>query len=64
VVLGKAKVMSHVDLVEARVKRATKDAAKAQGKGKCNRKRTSEAAEPMGPPWCGGANYRLLQWRE
>jgi len=43
VILGKAKVMSYEDLVEARVKRAVKDAAKTQGKGKCGRKRKSPA---------------------
>lgn len=44
VVLGKAKVMSYEDLEEARAKRATKDAAKAEGKGKRGRKRKSQAA--------------------
>jgi arginine utilization protein RocB len=34
VVLGKAHVMSYDDLMEARAKRAAKDAAKAEGKGK------------------------------
>lgn len=42
-VLGKAKVMSYEDLEEARAKRATKDAAKAEGKGKRGRKRKSQA---------------------
>jgi hypothetical protein len=51
-VLGKAKVMGYEELVEAREKRAEKDAAlRAKGKGKRGRKRTSavleaDAAEP------------------
>jgi hypothetical protein len=45
-VLGKAKVMSYEDLVEARVKRAEKDAAKeAKSKGKSGRKRQSSMPE-------------------
>ena len=51
-VLGKAKVMGYEELVEAREKRAEKDATqKAKGKGKRGRKRTNvvvedNAAEP------------------
>jgi hypothetical protein len=45
-VLGKAKVMGYDELIEAREKRAKKDAAqKAKGKGKRGRKRTSAAVE-------------------
>ncbi|RII22709.1 hypothetical protein CUC08_Gglean013427 [Alternaria sp. MG1] len=45
-VLGKAKVMGYEELVEAREKRAEKDAAqKAKGKGKRDRKRKSAAVE-------------------
>lgn len=42
VVLGKAKVMSYEDLVEARAKRAEKEAAKeAKGKGKRGRPKSA-----------------------
>lgn len=45
-VLGKAKVMSHEDLKEARAKRAEKEAAKeAKGKGKRGRKCKSATPE-------------------
>jgi hypothetical protein len=45
-VLGKAKVMGYEELVEAREKRAEKEAArKVKGKGKRGRKRTSAAPE-------------------
>jgi hypothetical protein len=45
-VLGKAKVMSYEDLVEARAKRVVKDAARAaKGKGKRGRKRKSGTLE-------------------
>ncbi|CAA9957704.1 hypothetical protein PTMSG1_01312 [Pyrenophora teres f. maculata] len=45
-VLGKAKVMGYEELVEAREKRAEKDAAqKAKGKGKRGGKRKSAAVE-------------------
>jgi hypothetical protein len=45
-VLGKAKVMGYDELMEAREKRAEKDAAQeAKGKGKRGRKRTSAAVE-------------------
>jgi hypothetical protein len=45
-VLGKAKVMGYEELVEAREKRAEKEAAwKVRGKGKRGRKRTSAAPE-------------------
>jgi hypothetical protein len=45
-VLGKAKVMGYKELVEAREKRAEKEAArKVKGKGKRGRKRTSAAPE-------------------
>lgn len=43
VVLGTAKVMSYEDIEEARLKRASKDAAKGQGKR--GRKRKSVAVE-------------------
>ena len=49
-VLGKAKVMSYEDLVEARAKRAEKEAAKeAKGKGKRGRKRKSAMLEVDAP---------------
>lgn len=45
-VLGKAKVMGYEELIEAREKRAEKDAAQeAKGKGKRGRKRTSAVLE-------------------
>jgi hypothetical protein len=45
-VLGKAKVMSYEDLVEARAKRVLKEATRAaQGKGRRGRKRKSSALE-------------------
>jgi hypothetical protein len=45
-VLGKAKIMGYDELMEAREKRAEKDAAQeAKGKGKRGRKRTSAAVE-------------------
>jgi hypothetical protein len=45
-VLGKAKVMSYKDLVEARVKRVVKEATRAaKGKGKRGRKRKSSTLE-------------------
>jgi hypothetical protein len=45
-VLGKAKVMGYEELVEAREKRAEKEAAwKVRGKGKRGQKRTSAAPE-------------------
>ncbi|KAI1525550.1 DDE-1 multi-domain protein [Pyrenophora tritici-repentis] len=45
-VLGKAKVMGYEELMEAREKRAEKDAAQeAKGKGKRGRKRTSAVLE-------------------
>jgi hypothetical protein len=49
VVLGKVKVMSYKDLVEARAKRAAKDAAKAKGQGKRGRKRKSPTPEADAP---------------
>lgn len=60
VVLGKAKVMSYGDLVEARVKRAVKDAAKARGKGKCGRKRKSPASRADAPE----SNARMARMSE
>jgi hypothetical protein len=49
-VLGKAKVMSYEDLVEARAKRVVKDATRAaKGKGKRGRKRKSAALEADEP---------------
>jgi len=47
VILGTAKVMGYEDLVEARKKRAEKDAAKEKGnsKGKGSRKRKTAAVE-------------------
>jgi hypothetical protein len=47
-VLGTARVMSYQDLVEARAKRAEKDAAKEKGKGKRGRKRKYTASETDG----------------
>jgi hypothetical protein len=47
-VLGTARVMSYQDLVEARAKRAEKDAAKEKGKGKRGRKRKNTASETEG----------------
>jgi hypothetical protein len=44
-VLGKVKVISYEDLEEARAKRAVKDAAKAERKGKRGRKRKAPAPE-------------------
>jgi hypothetical protein len=46
IVLCKAKVMGYEELIEAREKRAEKDAAqKAKGKSKRGRKRTKAAVE-------------------
>ncbi|KAK7189938.1 transposase [Paraphaeosphaeria sporulosa] len=46
IVLGTARIMSYEDLVDARVKRAEKDAAKeAKGQGKRGRKRKTVAPE-------------------
>ena len=48
-VLGKAKVMSYEDLVEARAKRVVKEATRAaKGKGKRGRKRKSSTLEAEG----------------
>ncbi|KAJ4286929.1 hypothetical protein N0V90_012809 [Kalmusia sp. IMI 367209] len=47
-VLGTARVMSYQDLVEARAKRAEKDATKEKGKGKRGRKRKNNALETDG----------------
>jgi hypothetical protein len=47
IILGKAKVMSYEDLVEARAKRAEKEAAKANGgKGKGRRSRKPKSVPP------------------